>query len=269
MEEIWKDIEGYEGRYQVSNLGRVKSLKRFCSGKWNGNELINERLLTPDLRSGYKTVYLYGAKNRKFLIHRLVAQAFIPNPDNKPCVDHINTITTDNSVQNLRWVTEKENANNPITLINNKKACSKRVSHFAGLNGCLNYHARPVLRIAPSGEIIEYGSIADAAKEGFSSSNISECCSGKTLLYRGFDWRYRNNDQKPKFDIAEAIKTYGKYKSTPPRPRKRIYRTKDGVRKVYKSIKDAVNDGFDRRCIVKCLNGLRMTHKGYTWSFLP
>ena len=103
MKEIYKDIEGFEGLYQVSNLGRVKSLNYNHTGK--------EGVLTPALNSyGYCKVSLWkNGKMRVKSIHRLVADAFIDNPNNLPCVNHINGVKTDNSVENLEWCTYKEN----------------------------------------------------------------------------------------------------------------------------------------------------------------
>ena len=119
--EVWKDVVGYEGLYQVSNMGNVKSVGY---GK--------ERVLKPGKDSRkYLTVSLSKSKKPKtFLVHRLVAQAFIPNPDNKPCIDHINTITTDNRVENLRWVTPKENVNNPLT----REHCNVNIDAIKGGN---------------------------------------------------------------------------------------------------------------------------------------
>lgn len=124
-DEIWKDIEGAEGRYQVSNMGRVKSLgrtvtcKRTCDSvpmSYFKKESILEGRADKD---GYRIVVIDKIPRR---VHRLVGEAFIPNPDNKPFLDHINTIPYDNRVENLRWVTLKENNNNPLTKLHQSKA---------------------------------------------------------------------------------------------------------------------------------------------------
>ena len=108
--EIWKEIKGYEGLYEVSSEGRVRNI-------------IKGNYLTFKSYNDYQRVGLCRHQKQKwFLVHRLVAQAFIPNPDNKPEVDHINCDRRDNRIENLRWVTSKENNNNPITR-KNKSDC--------------------------------------------------------------------------------------------------------------------------------------------------
>ena len=109
MSEVWKNIEGYEGLYQVSDLGRVKSLNYRRTGK--------ERVMKPSFDAyGYSVVRLSkGSKNTLYKVHKLVAEAFIENPDNKPRINHINTIRADNRAENLCWTTQKEICNNSIT----------------------------------------------------------------------------------------------------------------------------------------------------------
>lgn len=108
--EIWKDIEGYEGLYQVSNLGRIKSLKR---QKSNGKNLvyIDEKILTQNITNwGYYRVALYKNGIRKYhRVHRLVATAFLPNPENKEQVNHIDGNKLNNNLDNLEWSTRIEN----------------------------------------------------------------------------------------------------------------------------------------------------------------
>ena len=108
--EVFVDIQGYEG-YQVSNLGRVRSLDRFITRKNSNDKVIKGKILTPTLhKKGYYYVRLGSKGHQKhFYIHRLVATAFISNPDNKPQVNHINGNKADNNVCNLEWVTALEN----------------------------------------------------------------------------------------------------------------------------------------------------------------
>lgn len=122
MEE-WRDIVGYEGIYQVSNIGRVKSLERVrCHGK-----KYKEKIKCGHLINGYVVVMLFkNGKHKHCKVHRLVAEAFIPNPKNKPCIDHIDTNRANNKVGNLRWVTYRENYYNPLSLKAQRGARARR-----------------------------------------------------------------------------------------------------------------------------------------------
>ena len=120
MKEEWKDVKGYEGLYKVSNLGNVYS--------YHTKKILKQH----SDKYGYRQVVLcFKGKPNCKKVHRLVAIAFIDNPNNKPAIDHINGIKNDNKVNNLRWVTNKENSNNPITLEINRKNAKTR-NHFPG-----------------------------------------------------------------------------------------------------------------------------------------
>lgn len=110
--EIWKDCKGYEGLYQVSNKGRVKSLQRIRINHSRGVWVQEETLLRGKInQDGYRVVHLTQPKGKSKceFVHRLVAITFLPNPSHKKEVNHINSIRTDNYVENLEWVTRKEN----------------------------------------------------------------------------------------------------------------------------------------------------------------
>lgn len=131
QEEIWKPIPNFP-RYMVSNIGRVKSIDfiiEYADGRVRHNK---EKIRKLTYHNGYTIIRLFKRgdfKGELIRVHRLVAEAFIPNPDNKPFIDHINTIRDDNRVENLRWVTSKENSNNPITIERNRQIGLERMSN--------------------------------------------------------------------------------------------------------------------------------------------
>lgn len=174
INEIWKDITGYEGIYQVSNLGRIKSLKY-------GKEKIRKPVKH---KFGYLQIGLNNGKYRVYKVHRLVAQTFIPNPENKPHIDHINTDRTDNRAENLRWVTAKENANNKLTIEKHKnKLLPKSEKHPS---------SKPILQFTKEGEFVNIWNCArDIERElGCCNGDISKCCKGKLKTCGGYKWRY-------------------------------------------------------------------------------
>lgn len=119
--EIWKAIREYEGLYEISSFGNVKCLPRLKINGTGGTFFTKEKIKTPRVKSDgyYYTFLTKNGKKKYFSIHRLVAQAFIPNENNLPEVDHINNIRNDNRVENLRWCTRKENIQHTVECDNN------------------------------------------------------------------------------------------------------------------------------------------------------
>ena len=180
--EIWKDVPDYIGLYQVSNTGKIRS----CS-KMRGPVNLQPRILkTRPNKHGYLQITLINNYGRKtWDLHRLIALTFIPNMDGKPCIDHINTIRTDNRVENLRWVTYSENALNPLTIEKQRN----KIGPMAGRYGYLHPCSRNVRQYNKDGEFIcEYGSIEDAQRKT-GINNIWRCLSGKRKTAGGFLWK--------------------------------------------------------------------------------
>lgn len=174
VEEIWRTVivngEPYEN-YQVSNWGRVKSLNYHRSGK--------TKLLIPLKRNnGYLFVNIRKKWKIKLVsIHRLVCEAFLPNPENLPQVNHKDEDKTNNSVENLEWCTQKYN--------NNYGSHNERVAKAL---------SKPVLQFSKSGEFVrEWKSANEAGRNGYDFRNVSACCLGKRKSAYGFKWCYKED----------------------------------------------------------------------------
>lgn len=185
MTEIWKDIDGYTGLYQVSNLGNVRKL-RFINNMTNKEKVF---LITPKLiNTGYYKVMLYkGGKWENAFVHRLVAAAFIPNEAGRPQVNHIDGNKTNNVVTNLEWCTQSENNRHAYRT-------GLRSAPATGRFGADSYKAIPVEMLdKDTGKVIcRFGSLIDAAKYvgAKKSCHICSCCKGKLKTAYGHGWRY-------------------------------------------------------------------------------
>lgn len=190
MNEIWKNISN--SNYSVSTVGRVRNDK---TGK----------ILKPWLTSyGYPAVSLWtNGSMHKYPVHRLVAETFIPNPDNKPCIDHINTIPTDNRVENLHWVTHKENSRNPITLERlhrtTFKAGDKNPKTMTGKFGYKSPCSRPIIQLKDGLPINLFSCAREAMREtGIDCGSITKCCRGQRKSAGGYQWRYERYGREDK-----------------------------------------------------------------------
>lgn len=238
QEVIWKPVVGYEGYYEVSNNGEIRSLDRVVGG--NGKHKIQGCIMCPQKgRSGYLQVNL--CKNgicKPHKIHRLIAIAFIPNPINKPEIDHINTRRDDNRVENLRWVTNFENSHNHNTIKNHMspKPKSERKIISAKRNFRNNAQNKPkrIYRYSLNGEYIDsFKSYLEAEQ----STEIEIGCIKKALnkSYRqsgGYLWRT---------DKVESCEPYKRRRHTKCRTTQMLD-ANGVVVKTWTSIRDAAKD---------------------------
>lgn len=179
--EQWKDIEGYEGFYQVSNCGRVKSLARETNAVIQMNTEDRIKKASQKGKDGYLTVQLYKNNTAKSVyVHRLVAESFIPNPLKKKTVNHKNGNKQDNRVENLEWMTYKENNKHAYdTGLNDEKHRRNNRTSIA------------VRQLDVQGNLIsEYPSMREAERQ--TGVTVSEISLGikKGWNYRGFTWEY-------------------------------------------------------------------------------
>ena len=178
IEEIWKDIKGFEGLYQASNLGRVKSLERFRKGKNGSLVTVKEKILKPAIiRNGYYQVQLFKNSIRKFyFVHRLVYEAFNGQIPEGLQVNHLDESPSNNRLSNLNLMTCKEN--------NNYGTHNERVA---------KKHSKVVLQFTLDSILVkEYPSIRQAEREtGFANSSIAKCCKGKQKTAYNYIWKYK------------------------------------------------------------------------------
>lgn len=212
MDEVWLDVHGYEERYQVSNIGRIRSKDIILNRSDGKREFRKGRIIKLQINQQGYPVYFFShslsSKRKLISIHRIVAQAFIPNPDNKPCIDHINRNRADNRVENLRWCTLKENMNNPNTLAH-LKVCRPNYKHTAETRAKLSElqkgkvlkdstkiklreRAIPVSQYSKDGHLITHHKSALYASESLNipPTHIRECCRGIRKSAGGFRWIY-------------------------------------------------------------------------------
>lgn len=254
MKEIWKDIEGYVGLYQVSNLGRVKSLERIC---WNGQGYykLKERILKHhNDRLGYARVTLckegicIGCS-----INREVARAFIENKNNYPCTNHKDENPRNNHVDNLEWCTYKYN--------NNYGTARERSVQNTDYKAIGKAKEKPVAQYTLAGSLIKYWDRAlDIQKVlGYENSAIAKCCNNRQASAHGFMWRYVKDR-----NIVNKIDPYVEWSN-------RVSVIQYGIDgkfiKKWKCVMDAEKTlQLCHNTIGHCLSGKSKTIGGYRWE---
>lgn len=254
--EIWKDIIGFEGKYAVSNKGRVKSLefKRKC-GK-NGSYTNKEKILSFYVNNtGYYKITLLKNKNKIYpYIHRLVAESFIKNTLNKPCVNHIDGNKLNNYVSNLEWVTFSENSEHMYKVLNVQNSKSN-----LGILGERNPNSKKVLQLTTDGALVkEHPCLRELEREWKGEQRlfrriVSLCCKGEIENYLGFVWRFKENkdlyqtgSKTPVLQYNGSGEMINSFDSIPEASRK----TKVGKRSILSSCK-----------------GETLTAGGFFWKF--
>ena len=177
MNEIWKDIEGYEGLYQISNFGRVKSLDRYVKSRWGNYRLLNGKLIKGyKNKNGYCLITLWNKQiSKTYLLHRLVAETFLSNPDNLPQINHKDENKSNNQVENLEWCTAKYNSNYG-THVERSTAPKRKTVYQYSIDGQF---------------IREWSSSMEIQRQlSFSQAHITDCCNGKRKTAYGYKWSY-------------------------------------------------------------------------------
>lgn len=248
IKEVWKDIVGYEGCYKVSNYGNVKSVarKRMCNGVIMPIKERNIALV--DRGSGYLAACLYKDGKKKLKsVHRIVAEAFIPNPGNRKCIDHIDGSRNNNFYLNLRWCNYKENNNNPITLERNRKASVTR-----GIK-----RGKAVFQYNMNGEFLKEWANSNQAGNflGIAPYGIIKCCKGEYRQFRGYRWSFNRQKDLNELPANHKFVKVAKLDKC------------GNILAVYNSIKEAAECTANGRVqdISRCALGKIKSASGYKW----
>lgn len=246
--EEWRDVPGYEGYYEVSNIGRIKSVDRIITKSNGASTRFFPHILSFSDRFGYFRVCLYKCgKKRFFFVHQLVAMAFIPNPNKFPVINHKNECPQDNRVDNLEWCTQRYN----LSYGNRNTKAYSKIREKMGV---------PIDQYSLDGKYIKtYACVNDAGKEGFSHGGIRQCITKLVRQYKGYIWVPNGEKCEPLRDRTRYMKVYK-------------YDLNNNLVDVYPNIKDAEKKNNMKSRAIKAIRyGDRKSNivNGYKYMFNP
>lgn len=194
MTEEWRPVVGFEGLYEVSSLGVVRSLDRQVNSKNGSKKSIPSKIIAvKKTKFGYLAVHLSkDGKDCNRLIHRLVAEAFLPNPEGLPQVNHKDENKTNNAVWNLEWCNAAYNNAYGTHNERCKESNKGRKPTVKAIQKAAEKHKKPVIALKDGVVVLRYESAADANRDNkkFSYIGISACCNGRLDTYRGYKWQF-------------------------------------------------------------------------------
>lgn len=259
MEELWKDIVGYEGRYQVSSFGRVRSVSRIVNRPRGTTRLVESKVLSLQKNKfGYLRILLID-KNHKAKtcsVHRLVALTFIPNPNNLPMVNHKDENKENNSVENLEWCDAAYNTSYGTAIQRRSEKRRRKVEMIDKYSG-------KTLKV--------FNSVQEASNEsGISRQLITDVCMKRPRKYTagGYIWRYADTNEREKRKVGDEIRMLEKYPEN--RKVEMLDKNTEEVLKTFNSVKEASKlTGFPYTTIfnVCCKRKYNHTCGGYKWRY--
>jgi len=249
--EDWRPVVGYEGVYEVSTHGRVRSVDRRQLCESGFEKTYQGRILSPFYsKKGYASVTIsVSGRHKNIMVHRMVAEAFIANPKHLPCVDHVDTNVNNNHVENLRWCTQIQNSHNPITR-----------KHF------VDSVSRSVIRVDKEGNTKKYQRLMDVKSDGFSPTKVCVCCrrTKGRYFHRGYAWYYDGDEP---ISYADCLTAKNQSLREMSRKRRRpLLAYNDTQTKEFARHIDAKREGFDTRKIYKSIKD-GSDYKNFRWAY--
>lgn len=260
--EIWKDIHGFEGMYKISSMGRVKSLKRYTKRSDGVIRFFSERILKLRKYSGeYNAVYLYkNGKAKNYTVHRLVANAFLPNPSKYPCINHKDSNPNNNRVENLEWCSYSYNIRYSYIFENHKKA-------MLGKKYGEHHNAKAVCQFDIKGNFVRVFSCAKEAADllGMKRENITRNVKGRGFVTGGYIWCYEGDESS----IMAKVQRHRDFLSRKSKCKCILQLDKGLVVGEYESIASAVRflGKTSTSPICLALSGKRRSAYGYQWEY--